>query len=150
MYPWPKNDQILKKPPQHQKGSEKVTAMFNVCLLFPYKNRAVFTCRCHSTQLHEPNNNHCCQAGCCFLPVCPQMSGQAMWGIVPEYPSLSSFLSRSYWRSLTHKSDLGLAAHVVRAHKSVCSQRLDVSEAFNQEMFSISSPSVPLLDLWSS
>lgn len=33
---------------------------------------------------------------------------------------------------------------------SMCSQRLDVPEAFNQEMFSISSPRVPLLDLWSS
>ena len=34
--------------------------------------------------------------------------------------------------------------------RAVSSQRLDIPEAFNQAMFSISSLRVPLLDLWSS
>lgn len=38
----------------------------------------------------------------------------------------------------------------VRAVPGLCSQRLDIPETFNQEMFSISSLCVPLLDLWSS
>lgn len=73
---------------------------------------------------------------------------------VRQRPWISSFILFSFQVILklhnTQKSDLGLAAYIVRAHVTVCSQRLDVPEAFNQEMFSISSPHVPILDLWSS